>query len=117
MSSSSKPRQTDFLDILIAEAAKREGMERVKINAADWMPIAFARAINWCRANLGAEITGEDLRFTLTEAGLQDPHHPNAWGQLTKQVLEAGWLWHTGYWRKPRSRASHARPTKIYRVI
>jgi hypothetical protein len=65
---------------------------------------------------VGQEVTGEDFRFICEASGVI-PHHPNGWGALTLTMKRAGLLKETGQWRSPRDPKSHARPTRVYKVL
>lgn len=64
----------------------------------------------------GREGIAEDFRRTCQAHGIA-PHHPNAWGALTLSMKRQQLLEETGEWRSPSDLKSHARPTRVYRVL
>ena len=63
----------------------------------------------------GTECLAEEMRRVCEEAGVV-PHHHNAWGSLTNQLVRAGVLIDTGRLGKSTSLRSHARRQPIWRV-
>lgn len=91
-----------------------EGAQRVLDRAGDdWRDKAIALII---RTHAGSEGIAEDFRNTCESHGIF-AHHPNAWGALTLHMKRKGMLCETGEWRSPKDNKSHARPTRVYRVM
>jgi hypothetical protein len=63
----------------------------------------------------GTECLAEEMRRVCEEAGVA-PHHHNAWGSLTNQLVKAGILLETGRMAKSTCVRSHARRQPIWRV-
>lgn len=63
----------------------------------------------------GTECLAEEMRRVCEDAGVV-PHHHNAWGSLTNQLVKAGILLDTGRLAKSRSVRSHARRQPVWRV-
>lgn len=61
-------------------------------------------------------LTGEDVRFLLVNNGLAPPHHHNAWGALTKSLINKGRLIPTDKFVNMKAAKSHARMTRQYEV-
>jgi hypothetical protein len=59
--------------------------------------------------------TGEDIRHAAIDAGLAQPHSPNAWGAaIMDAVKNKKWLMWTGKVQAMRDKSSHARITRLY---
>lgn len=63
----------------------------------------------------GREVLAEEMRRVCEEAGIV-PHHHNAWGSLTSQLVKAGILQDTGRIAKSTRITSHARRNTVWRV-
>ena len=63
----------------------------------------------------GTECLAEEMRRVCEEAGVV-PHHHNAWGGLTNQLVRAGILIDTGRLAKSTCVRSHGRRQPIWRV-
>ena len=63
----------------------------------------------------GVECLAEDMRRLCEEEGIT-PHHHNAWGSLTNQLVRAGILVDTGRLAKSKKVSSHARRNPVWRV-
>jgi len=93
------------------KAARDAALAQVADNAGDWM----ARAVDAARAILPtAPFISEELRPGVV-ARVGRPHHSNAWGALTKILLDRGHIVPTGTWRAMRAPGSHARQSPEYR--
>lgn len=113
-----RPLPSPFLngekDEATAQDLRDAALEQVIDNAGiDWQQQAIA-CIRACW--LGREGITEDFRHTCEHQGLR-PHHPNAWGALTRTMKRHNMLQETGEWRSPKDHKSHARPTQVYRVL
>lgn len=95
-----------------AEVARDAGIAQVSASNAPWMTRAVAMAIS--RIPPFVRVTGEDIRSRLTDAGLEAPSKPNAWGALTMTLAKRGHIMDSGEWRRMRSPSSHARRTPVY---
>lgn len=63
----------------------------------------------------GTECLAEEMRRVCEDAGVV-PHHHNAWGSLTNQLVRAGVLIDTGRLSKSKRISSHARRNTVWRV-
>lgn len=100
--------------VVTAKDLRDAALEQVIENAGlSWQQQAIA-CIRSCW--LGREGITEDFRHTCERQGLH-PHHPNAWGALTRTMKRQNLLQETGQWRSPKDHKSHARPTQVYRVL
>ena len=101
--------QADLFDAGVK--ARDDGIAAVTTSNLTWMD----RAIEMVRDISQFIGTGEDLRHLLLHKGLSVPSHPNAWGALIRQCRNENLIHTTGRWRRPRDKASHARPILEYR--
>lgn len=95
------------------EAKKLDAMEQVVDHAGDDWRVA---AENVLRSMMGQEVTGEDIRLKCEAVGVE-PHHSNAWGGFVAGMVKQRVLEKTGRYKAMRAPGSHARETKVYRVI
>lgn len=96
-----------------SEAARNQGIATVARNAG----VEFmeqAKAVILERLS-GTECLAEEMRRVCEEAGVM-PHHHNAWGSLTNQLVRAGVLIDTGRIAKSKRITSHARRNTVWRV-
>ena len=94
---------------------RNEGMARVIDRNLTWAGLATSIFPNVFKR--GDEVTGEDIRLRLIEAGLPTPPHENAWGALTHSLARNAFLHDTGRVVKARDPRSHARRLVIWRVL
>lgn len=94
--------------------ARDEGVAQVLDNACeDWRQ----EAVRLIRERLaGREVLAEEFRIVCEAEGVR-PHHCNAWGALTAQLVKAGVIEDTGRVGKSRAPKSHARRQPIWRVL
>ena len=93
----------------LGEQLRDAAMDQVADNAGvAWMQDAVAAA-----RGLSGEVTGEDVRLRCQAAGIE-PHHHNAWGALTNELLRRGILEPTDRFVKMKDPRSHARMTRVY---
>jgi hypothetical protein len=92
---------------------KKDGMEKVAASNLPWMEAVRNRLRIVLKGREGELLTGEDIRATLTELGLE-PNHPNAWGSLINTLIKKKVLIPTSQYRPMRDPRSHARSTRIY---
>jgi hypothetical protein len=97
-----------------AVGARDAALARVSDNAGPWM--TYARAAIVAHLPDGWRGTAEDCRVALLRAGVEPPHHHNAWGALIKSCIPLI-LRPTGEWRNMRTEKSHARSTPVYRRV
>jgi hypothetical protein len=96
-----------------SEAARDRALAQVSGNAGTDFKEA-AQAVIVERLS-GTECLAEEMRRVCEEAGVV-PHHHNAWGGLTNQLVKAGILIDTGRLAKSTCVRSHGRRQPIWRV-
>jgi hypothetical protein len=96
-----------------SEAARDHGIALVGRNAGTAFMEAAKTVITERLA--GQEVLAEEMRRACEEAGIH-PHHHNAWGSLTNQLVKAGILQDTGRTAKSARITSHARRNTVWRV-
>lgn len=96
-----------------SEAARNHGIALVARNAGSAF-MEQAKAVILERLS-GTECLAEEMRRVCEEAGVV-PHHHNAWGSLTNQLVKAGILIDTGRIAKSKRITSHARRNTVWRV-
>lgn len=96
-----------------SEAARDHGIATVARNAGTEF-MEQAKAVILERLS-GTECLAEEMRRVCEEAGVV-PHHHNAWGSLTNQLVKAGILIDTGRIAKSKRVTSHARRNTVWRV-
>ena len=97
----------------LGEGAKDAALARVSSNAGPKFMEA-ARAVILDRLS-GQEVLAEEMRRICEEVGVR-PHHHNAWGSLTNQLVKAGVLKDTGRLAKSNSVRSHRRRQPVWKV-
>lgn len=106
----------DFIKRGIAaqSAAKRAGDEAMA-QVASHNPSWMEKAITHIRAfSAGGALTGEQIRYSVTNAGLGEPGSPNAWGALIRLAIKRGYLIHSGRYEPMTDKRSHGRKTPVY---
>ena len=96
-----------------SEAARDRAIATVGANAGPEF-MEQAKAVILERFS-GTECLAEEFRRVCEEAGIR-PHHHNAWGSLTNQLVKAGILIDTGRIAKSTRVTSHARRNTVWRV-
>lgn len=96
-----------------SEAAKDHAIATVRANAGPEF-MEQAKAVILERFS-GTECLAEEFRRVCEEAGIR-PHHHNACGSLTNQLVKAGILIDTGRIAKSTRVTSHARRNTVWRV-
>lgn len=96
-----------------SEAARDHAIATVARNAGTEF-MEQAKAVILERLS-GTECLAEEMRRVCEEAGVV-PHHHNAWGSLTNQLVRAGVLQDTGRIAKSKRVTSHARRNTVWRV-
>jgi len=104
---------TSAVDLFDAREARDRAVEQVSHNAGRWVDRALEMVSRVIPPR--AEVTSEEIRFALTDNGLEAPHHYNAWGALTVAAVKRGLLVDTGRLGQMRGPKSHARRTPIWR--
>lgn len=96
-----------------SEAARDHGIALVGTRAGTAFMEA-AKAVILDRL-AGQEVLAEEMRRVCEEAGIV-PHHHNAWGSLTNQLVRAGILHDTGRIAKSTRITSHARRNTVWKI-
>jgi hypothetical protein len=91
------------------EARRDEGISLTTGNNLDWMANAF-RIV--CQHLPEGEFMAEIFR---TFPGIGSPNHPNAWGALTRTLVQQHVIVATGEYAKASSVRNHAHTYKVYR--
>lgn len=84
-----------------------------QVTRPNWMEAALQK---FDSVSLPAVITGEQIRFLLIDNGLEKPHHHNAWGAFTRNLILKKRLTPTDKFVNMRAAKSHARMTRQYQV-
>ena len=103
-----------LFDAAESKARRDAGIESV--TRKRWIDNAISMT-NDLRGKVPEPFAVEDLRKALTEAGLEDPHHVNAWGAFGMSLSRRKMIARTGEWRHAKSKTSHARFTLLYRWL
>lgn len=111
-----KPKEdagTPLLDLAASQEARDAALEQVSTHAGtEFMKLGLLAIAQMSKH---IDVSGEDIRIRLIAKDIR-PHHPNAWGALTRAAVKMGLLIDTGLWKKMSDARSHARRTPIYRV-
>lgn len=100
------------LDLFASRAARNTALQTVADNSGDFMEQGLSFLTFYTP---GRELTGEDIRFKLTNYGIT-PHDPHAWGALISTAIKRKLLIPTQQFVSMRDKSSHARMTRVYRV-
>lgn len=98
---------------------KERGMKRAVDHAGKNWKHAVLNAIREWRANWseeGRKYAFEDIRLHLSEIGISQPPHVNAWGGICRSAVNAGIIRATGEYRLAKLPAAHARVVRLYEV-
>lgn len=95
-----------------AEQLRDQGIERV--TRSNWM-LEAVETLQRHREELPSLFIGEDIR-ELILCYIEAPHHPNAWGALTRYLVVLKMIVQTGRIVKMRTPSSHARRSPEYRL-
>lgn len=96
-------------------AARDAALEQVAGNSEPWHDQAI-RLLRRIRDSTGTGMTGEDINQFVTRQ-IGQPHHHNAKGALIMSAVKAGIIAPTDEYRPMRNTRSHARRTRVYRVM
>ena len=114
--------QTEMLfGSTLGQILRDEGMAQVEENSGSWKTTARERTEAWINSMpAGTVFTGEDIRLDLQDAGLEEPHHPNAWsaviGGRIRVWLKSNRIQMDG-WKPGADPKAHARRMIAYRVV
>jgi hypothetical protein len=104
--------QTDLFTPVTGETRKAHGIAQVWEHAVPWGDQALAVIDQVPRDWVGLF---EELRPRVLDA-IGAPHHPNAWGALTRSCRLRRLLYPTGEWRQSQAVLSNnARTAPVYR--
>jgi hypothetical protein len=113
--------QTEMLfGSTLGQILRDEGMAQVEENSGNWKTTARERTEAWINSMpAGTIFTGEDIRLDLQDAGLEEPHHPNAWsaviGGRIRVWLKSNRIRMEG-WKAGSDPKAHARRMIAYRI-
>jgi hypothetical protein len=105
------------------KSRRDEGTKRVLNNAGEKWREDYRAAISKWYASLpvGSQFTGEKLREAVKKAGVDDPHHVNAWGAMarafTHDLLHNGKIVVTPFMTSATSIRNHAHRYATYEKI
>lgn len=108
----------DFSDLPLfnreaARAARDAGVELVLDRAGD---VFVERACALVEAmHAGQTLLAEQWRKTCVEHGIK-PHHPNAWGGLTRALFSRGIIKPTGQFSQAKAVKNHGHRYELWRV-
>jgi hypothetical protein len=98
--------------VMLGASLRDAGIARVMETARPWADEAQAAFAHWLTHCATEEFSLEQFRAWAEANGLPQPHHPNAWGGLTKKL--APYITPVGFTQSTRT-AAHARLTRTYR--
>lgn len=91
------------------------GIALVTENAGTWMDRARRVVAKHLRDVAGLFISGDEIRDAVQES-IGPPHHPNAWGALTRGFIKSGQLLPTGRLVKSKRESNHSHANPEYEV-
>lgn len=100
-------------DLFAALERKEAALQAVADNSGSWIDDVMATAARIAQQRTGEIVTGEGVR-ALVEPIAGPPHHHNAWGAATANLVRRRYLIPTGRWVPMRSAKSNARKTPQY---
>jgi len=106
---------TSQYDLFSGSYLRDTGIALVTENAGDWMDNAKSLVSMFLARHPGRLITGDDIR-EVVQPRLGPPHHPNAWGALTRSMLVRGRLIPTGRLVKSTRATNHAHANPEYEI-
>jgi len=98
------------------KALRDRGMKQVLENSGSWSETAQAVFAIIRPKVAGTEMTGEDIRRLMCDAGMHQPHSPNAWGAFINLLVRRKLIEPTNTYRQMSTPTSHARKTAVYKV-
>lgn len=110
-----EPYPMPLFDYAAGRKLRDEGIEQVT-EGHRWIDRAFTESKNLV-SKVSEPFALEDIRKALTEAGLEAPHHHNAWGALSMKLSRANLIEKTGVWTGAKSKRSHARMMPLYHWV
>lgn len=103
-----------LLDIIEARTRRESGM--ASVSKRRWINDAMLFA-DVMRDRISSPFAIEDLREAMLAEGLQEPHHPNAWGAFGMSLTRRKVIERTGQWRNAKAKKSHACTVPLYRWV
>lgn len=95
------------------KSLRDEGVKKVLENNAKWATLAHNTLVR-LKIPQGSLVTGEDLRQALSDAGVPEPRHPNAWGGFIASLVWAKAIEDSGRTVCMKRYRSHARRTPLW---
>ena len=103
-------------DLTTGKELKKRGQKRVLANAGDgWRERALSVVFDVATDN--RELTMADVRRRGVSDGLDEPHHPNAWGALLKAAAQEGWIEQTESFRQSDLQSARARMVRVWKSL
>ena len=110
------PEQLSLLDVIEAETAKSEALERVEANAdPSWKKQAMT--IVKQLASSRSEFTTDDVWEALFQADVDMPHEPRALGAMMRNCAHEGRIVATDRYVPSARIACHRRPVRVWRSL
>ena len=111
----------NIFGVELGRALRDQGMKAVEANSGEWKHLTRSAAEAFIAyQKVGASFSGEDIRLTLQDQGIEQPHHPNAWGAVLggviRRELKSGKIAIVGI-RSSVDPVSHATKAIMYRKI
>lgn len=103
-------RTPNQFDLGIGEARKSAGINLVSTNGTIWMGHAL-RIVMLYAPDYPNEFLAEVFKAL---PGIGQPHHPNAWGALTRRAKELRIIVGTGRFEKSTTTTNNAHPYELY---
>jgi hypothetical protein len=109
-------KQLGLFDGVESKANRNAALERVRLNAGAWFDCALAEANTIAHERPGELVSGEDLRFAITDRIGPPPNHHNTWGSLIRTLGDGRVLLKTTARTNMKDPRSNARETPLYRL-
>jgi len=93
---------TPLFDALVSREKKKDGLDRVATQAADWLTTARAVAVDICRQR--GSVWSDLIMYEMEIIRASPPHHRNAYGAVTRGPGRIK----TDRWRRSTATTRHA---------
>lgn len=105
----------------LGRALRDQGMESAKANSGEWKDIVREAGEAWlAHQPVQTMFSGEEIRLYLQAYGIEQPHHPNAWGAviggIVRRALKAKTIEIVGI-RSSTDPIAHATKAVVYRKL
>lgn len=102
-----------LFDVAVARSARDTGIQLVLERAGNVFVDRACALVESIHA--GETVLAEQWRMTCLEHGVQ-PHHPNAWGGLTRALVSRGIIRPTGQFGQAKSVKNHGHRYELWHV-